>query len=58
MFPRVLTLLLLLAAALLPSGCASVEESSDDQMNTFHDTPESAGDDHGWGTSIQAGGKQ
>ena len=53
MLARISCLLLLLAAAFLPSGCASVDEGGEDQLNTYHSTPESnSGDDHGWGTSI------
>jgi hypothetical protein len=32
MLARIFCLFLLLGAALLPSGCASVDESADDQM--------------------------
>ncbi len=52
MYARIFALLLLLAAALASSGCASVDESADDQLQTFHSTPETPGDDHGWGTSV------
>jgi uncharacterized protein YceK len=56
---RISCLLLLLAAALLPSGCSSMDESADDQMNTYHSTPasQSSGDDHGWGTGVSVGGR-
>jgi uncharacterized protein YceK len=50
---RLLALLVLLAAAFLTSGCASMEESSDDQMNTYHAAPDSPSDDHGWGANLQ-----
>jgi len=53
-----MALLLLLAAALLPSGCASMDESADDQLDTYHSTPDKPEDDHGWGTSVQGMGKQ
>jgi uncharacterized protein YceK len=58
MLTRIFGLLLLLAAALLPSGCSSMNESADDQMNAYHSTstPESGGDDHGWGTGLSVGG--
>jgi uncharacterized protein YceK len=57
MLTRIFSLLLLLAAALLPSGCSSMDESADDQMNTYHSTPAptSSGDDHGWGTGVSVG---
>jgi uncharacterized protein YceK len=56
MFARILGLSLLLAAALLPSGCASLDESADDQMNAYHSTPvQSTSDDHGWGTGVSLG---
>ena len=45
---------MLLAAALLPSGCASTNEAEQDQLDTYHSTPtpDTPGDDHGWGTSV------
>ena len=49
MIPRLLSLGILLALALLPSGCASMDQSSDEQMQTYHSTPEQAEDAHGWG---------
>ena len=51
-------LLLVLILALAAVGCADMDQSADDQMNTFHSGPDqqSAGDDHGWGTAISAGG--
>jgi hypothetical protein len=58
MLARIFCLFLLLGAALLPSGCASVDESADDQMNAYHSTSssQSSGDDHGWGTGVSVGG--
>jgi len=57
MSARIFCLCLLLAAALLPSGCASQDESADDQMNAYHSTPvQSTNDDHGWGTGVSLGG--
>ncbi|HEX4141202.1 MAG TPA: hypothetical protein VHY09_12695 [Candidatus Methylacidiphilales bacterium] len=57
MFTRIFCLSLLLVAALLPSGCAAMDESADDQMNTYHSTPvQSTSDDHGWGTGVSLGG--
>jgi hypothetical protein len=53
MIPRFFSLLILLAVAVLPAGCASVNESGDDQMNTFQSTPEQPGDSHGWGANLQ-----
>ena len=51
MHARIFCLVLLLAVALLPTGCAS-DEDQQTQLDTYHATPEAAGDDHGWGTSI------
>jgi hypothetical protein len=49
MLARIFCLFLVLAAALLPSGCASMDESADDQLNTYHSTStsQSSGDDRG-----------
>jgi len=49
MIPRFLSLGLLVAIAIFSSGCASMDESADDQMNAFHSTPENPDDSHGWG---------
>lgn len=51
MISRLLFLALLFIVAALPSGCASVDESSDEQMQTFHTAPEQGDDAHGWGGS-------
>ena len=60
MILRLFPLFLLLAIAVLPSGCASTEDTSDDQLGTFQSTPEKPEDSHGWGTSVQGlgGGQQ
>jgi hypothetical protein len=56
---RLFPLFLLFAVALLPSGCASTEEASDDQLNTFQSTPEKPEDSHGWGANVGGlGGQQ
>ncbi len=47
--------MLLLAVAFLPSGCASMDEASNDQINTYQTTPEKPSDDHGWGTGVSLG---
>jgi uncharacterized protein YceK len=54
---RVLSLTLLLAAVLMFSGCASMDESADDQLNAYHSTPATPGDNHGWGASLEGAGK-
>jgi uncharacterized protein YceK len=58
MILRLFPLLLLLAVAVLPSGCASTEETSDDQMESYHSTPDKPEDDHGWGANLQGLGSQ
>jgi uncharacterized protein YceK len=55
---RLFSLVFLLAVAFLPSGCASTEDSADDQMNTFQSTPQKPDDDHGWGANLQGAGGQ
>jgi len=57
-FARPLCALLVLVLALASAGCADMDQSADDQLNAFHSTPDqqSAGDDHGWGTNLSAGG--
>jgi uncharacterized protein YceK len=57
MLARIFCMFLLLAGALLSSGCSSMDESADDQMNAYHSTstPQSSGDDHGWGTGVSVG---
>jgi len=53
MILRLFALLFLFAIAVVPSGCASTENTSDDQMESFHSTPDKPDDDHGWGANLQ-----
>jgi hypothetical protein len=34
-----------------------MDESADDQLNTYHATPETPGDNHGWGANLEGAGK-
>jgi major membrane immunogen (membrane-anchored lipoprotein) len=49
---RLLSCVLLLVVALLPSACASSADTADDS-STFQAAPEKSQDDHGWGASVQ-----
>jgi hypothetical protein len=53
---RIFPLLMLLAVALLPSGCASSDEQADDP-STFQASPEKPEDSHGWGANVQGMGR-
>ena len=59
MMYRAFPLFVFFAVAVLPSGCASVDEDAADQMDAFHSTPEKPEDAHGWGANVQPmGGEQ
>jgi hypothetical protein len=58
MTPKVCKLLLLIAAAALPAGCASSHESADDStpvpaMEAAPNPMPEHDDSHGWGANVQ-----
>jgi hypothetical protein len=53
---RLFPFLILLATALLPSGCASSDERADD-ASIFQAAPEKPEDNHGWGANVQGMGR-
>jgi hypothetical protein len=53
MIVRLFPFFVLLAVALIPSGCASSDDTTADDPSTFQATPEKPEDSHGWGANIQ-----